>query len=430
MRILVLGAYGLIGLPVSKRLLGAGHEVVGLARSFERGRALLPEAEWIGADLAALTKAPNWFKHLDGIDVVVNASGVLQAGLGDNVAATQCDAIVALIDACEHKQIARLVQISAPDVASDASTEFYRSKARADEALKSSTLNWVVLRPGLVVSAQSYGGTGLLRMLAAMPYVQPVFLPDAPVQTISVNDVAEVVLMSVGGDLDRQDIDLVEGESHRLIDIILEVRRWLGFPPPKYILTLPRPIGRAVGKLADVASWLGWKSALRSTAMNVLTDGVRGDAKKWSALRGEAPSSFVETLRALPSTRQERLSARASLVYPVLVMTLSLFWFVSGVMGLIQLPAATATLADVLPSQLALGAVIGGSMADIIVGLLIAFRPTIRRGCLASLFLASAYLVASAFLTPALWADPLGPMVKVFPALALALAVMALSEDR
>lgn len=430
MRILVLGAYGLIGLPVSKRLLHAGHDVVGLARSLNRGRALLPEAEWIGADLATLTNATDWLKHLDDIDVVVNASGVLQVGLGDTVAVTQCEAIVALIDACEQKQIARFVQISAPDVALDASTEFYRSKARADETLKLSTLKWVLLRPGLVFSAESYGGTGLLRMLAAMPYVQPVFLPEAPIQTISVNDVASAVLISVGGDLDRQDIDLVERESHRLIDLILEVRRWLGFPPPKYIWTVPGPIGRGIAKLADFASWFGWKSALRSTAMSVLTQGVRGDAEKWSALRGETPSSLSETLRAIPSTRQERISARASLVYPVLVMILSMFWIVSGVIGLIQIPAAMATLADALPKPMALGAVIGGSVADIIVGFLIAFRPTIRRGCLASLFLAGGYLLSSAFVTPSLWADPLGPMVKVFPALALALAVMALSEDR
>jgi hypothetical protein len=32
--------------------------------------------------------------------------------------------------------------------------------------------------------------------------------------------------------------------------------------------------------------------------------------------------------------------------------------------------------------------------------------------------------------TPELWADPLGPFVKVFPAMALALAVAALAEER
>lgn len=430
MRILILGAYGLIGLPVSQRLLRDGHSVVGLARSLERGRALLPDADWIGADMATLCDPSDWSVHLDRVDVVVNASGVLQAGLGDRVGATQHDAIAALIQACQNNSVSRFVQISAPGVTPSASTEFFRSKGRADEALKSSSLNWVVLRPGLVLSSQSYGGTGLLRMLAAMPWVQPVFLPDAKVQTVSASDVADAVSTAVGGTFDGRDIDLVEPDSHRLLDIILEVRRWLGFPSPKYIWRVPLVLGYGVARLADLASWLGWKSALRSTALSVLADDVRGDAADWTKLRDIPPASLQETLRSLPSTRQERLSARASLVYPVMVITLSLFWIVSGVIGLIQRDDATAILVGVLPNALAVTTVIGGGVADIFVGVLIAFRPTVRRGCLVSLVLAGSYLIAGAILTPGLWADPLGPMIKVFPALALALGVMALSEER
>lgn len=326
--------------------------------------------------------------------------------------------------------MSRFVQISAPGVTRTDRTEFFRSKAFADDALKASSLDWVVLRPGLVLSPQSYGGTGLLRMLAAMPWVQPVFLAEAPIQTVYVDDVAEAVLMSVVGDFDGQDIDLVEIESHTLLDITLQVRRWLGFAPPKFIWRVPAFLGSSVAKLADVAGWLGWQSALRSTALSVLKDGVRGDTTAWTKLRGKPPSSLQETLRALPSTRQERVSARAALVYPVMVITLSLFWLVSGVIGLIHKAAASATLADALPAPVVALAVIGGAIADILVGALIAFRPTLRRGCLASVLLAGGYLLGSAVLTPHLWADPLGPMVKVFPALALALGVLALSEDR
>lgn len=430
MRVLVLGAYGLIGLPISQRLLRDGHTVVGLARSLERGRALLPDAEWIGADLATLTDPFAWLEPLDKVDVVVNASGVLQAGFGNRVGATQHDAIVALIDACEQKGVSRFVQISAPGVTLTDQTEFFRSKARADEALKASSLNSVVLRPGLVLSPQSYGGTGLLRMLAAIPWVQPVFLPDAPIQTVYVDDVADAVSMSVDGDFDGQDIDLVEAESHTLLDITLHVRRWLGFAPPKFVWRVPAFLGHGVAKLADAAGWLGWQSALRSTALSVLKDGVQGDASEWTKQRGKPPSSLPETLRVLPSTRQERLSARASLAYPVMVITLSLFWVVSGVVGLIQKDVASATLVDTLPAPIVTFAVIGGAIADILVGALIAFRPTVRLGCFVSLVLAGSYLLGSAILTPHLWADPLGPMVKIFPALALALGVMALSEDR
>ncbi len=44
--------------------------------------------------------------------------------------------------------------------------------------------------------------------------------------------------------------------------------------------------------------------------------------------------------------------------------------------------------------------------------------------------LSLAYLAASAWYTPWLWADPLGPMVKVLPGILLAGVLHTLLEDR
>ena len=96
MKILVLGGYGLIGLAITRALIAAGHEVTGLGRSVQKGRAAAPEAGWIGADLSLMTDAVAWAPVLRGIEVVINAAGVLQDGLKDRVAAVQRDSILAL----------------------------------------------------------------------------------------------------------------------------------------------------------------------------------------------------------------------------------------------------------------------------------------------------------------------------------------------
>ncbi len=426
----MLGGYGLIGLAVSKQLARSGHSVVGLARSARKGRALLPQADWIAADISTLTEASDWAGHLRGIDAVVNASGALQNGLKDNVAAVQRDAIIALIAACEQAGVSRFVQISAPGAEAASNTQFYRTKAQADEALKASGLAWTILRPGLVISPQAYGGTSLIRMLAAFPYVQPVVMGDVPIQTVSVDDVAMAVLSAAQGEHDGQDLDLVEAEAHPLADVILQVRAWLGFAPPRAVLNLPRWLGRLVAKGADVAGWLGWRSALRSTAMTVLEAGVQGDAEPWQA-RVKAPlRTLPETLRDLPSTVQERVYARTQLAMPIVLLMLAGFWLLSGVMGLMQHEKAVAVLAGAMPEGLSSVFVRMGSFADILIGAALLFRPSVRWACAGSIVLAAGYLIASAVFTPHLWADPLGPMVKVFPAIALALVVSALVEDR
>lgn len=54
MRVLVTGAYGLIGSACLARLHSAGHDVVGAGRSIATARRSLPYAHWIEADFAGL----------------------------------------------------------------------------------------------------------------------------------------------------------------------------------------------------------------------------------------------------------------------------------------------------------------------------------------------------------------------------------------
>ena len=48
-----------------------------------------------------------------------------------------------------------------------------RSKAKADAALETLELNWLIVKPSLVIGRGSYGGTSLMRGLAGLPFVLP-----------------------------------------------------------------------------------------------------------------------------------------------------------------------------------------------------------------------------------------------------------------
>jgi uncharacterized protein YbjT (DUF2867 family) len=167
--ILILGGYGLIGREITAACLAAGHKVTGAGRSPETGRRLIPDADWIGIDLNEATLAAHWQPHLQGIDIVINASGALQSGGRDDLAKIQRDAIRALTIACEKAGIKTFVQISAPGATPDAATEFMATKGAADETLRASSLDWVILKPGLVIAPTAYGGTSLLRRSRPSP---------------------------------------------------------------------------------------------------------------------------------------------------------------------------------------------------------------------------------------------------------------------
>ncbi|MEZ0171581.1 SDR family oxidoreductase [Microvirga sp. TS319] len=431
MHVLVLGGYGLIGHPVVSRLLESGHQVTGLGRSVSLARRICPGADWVERDIASLTHLQDWLPILSGIQIVVNCSGALQDSPRDNLQALQADAVKALFEACRIAGCARVVQVSAVGVSRDADTAFLRTKAEADEALMTSDLEWFVLRPGLVIARAAYGGTALIRALASFPFILPMLQEREPIQTVGVDDVADAVLACVEGHVEaRTAYDLVETQVHSLKEIVLAFRSWLGFPPVRTV-PVPRVIGQAIFKIGDAVSFLGWRPPVRTTVLRQLATGVRGNPEAWLRASGRLPSSLSTILSHMPANAQERWFARLWLLKPPIVVTLSMFWLASGIVGLIEMERAAAILTQRgLGAELARAAVLGGGMVDIVLGTLLLVRSLHKTAAFGMIMVTLAYLVAGTALTPDLWLDPLGAFVKTPPGAVLALVALAIADER
>lgn len=431
MHVLVLGGYGLIGLPAVLKLIAAGHRVTGIGRSVAAARNSVPEVAWIEQDISRLRKPEDWLFLLSGIDAVVNCSGALQDSSRDNLQALQCDAMKALFEACRIAGVQRVVQVSAAGVSPDASTSFFQTKAEADAALMASDLDWVILRPGLVIAPTAYGGTALIRGLASFPFLIPIVGGQQVIQTVSVDDVADAVVASIEGQVPaRASYDLVEERPHSLLELVKAFRSWLGHPPAP-VVRVPSWLGYLMFKAGDALGHLGWRPPLRTTALLQLEAGVQGDASAWTRARGRAPSGLIDTLRRQPSTVQERWFGRLWLLKPTIIAVLSLFWLASGIIGLLQVDAAAALLTERgIGDGLAGLAVIGGSAVDIALGLALLAKRTHKGAAIGMILTTLAYLGAGTLLMADIWLDPLGPFVKTIPGAVLALVTLAISEER
>lgn len=430
-RVLVLGAYGLIGASVARRLAAEGFNVTGLGRSAATARTVVPDIAWIIRDLGELCDAEAWDDVVRDVDIVVNCAGSLQNGGRDDLDIVHFHAIKALAQACTVHGIG-VVQISAVGVSSDATTAFMRTKAAGDTAVRESGCEFWILRPGVVLASTAYGGTELMRMLAAFPGVQPLACPDARMQTVSVDDVGQAVLMAVSGQLPAGTAcDLVEDNPHSLRDVVAAFRGWLGFEPARFVLSVPDVLMWPLSKIADGLGLTGWRSPFRTTAVRVLKDGVTGDPTAWKALGGPDLSSLAETLAKMPARTEDRRSARMSLLAPFVLAVLFVFWFLSGVIGLISLDAAAKVLVDAgWPDQISRASVVFWAIVDIAIAAALLVRRYAGPACWAMIVVSLIYLASSTIVVPQLWLDPLGPLVKVLPGIVLALVGRAMLEAR
>jgi len=431
MKVLVLGGYGLIGEALVGRLLRDGHHVTGLGRDVRDAQRRRPAVRWIAADMAQLLAAEDWLPLVAGIDAVVNAAGALQDGPRDRLDAIHRGAVVALVAACEQVGARRIVQISAIGADPASVNPFFSTKAQGDSAVASSSLEWTILRPGLVIAPAAYGGTALLRAIAAFPGFIPAVLSRQLIQTVSVTDVAEAASRAVAGSLPpRLAVDLVEGDARSLADVLVAFRAWLGLPPGR-VVPMPALLGRLAAAIADGLGLLGWRSPLRSAALAALARGVTGNAKSWSEISDHELQPLEATLAHMPAHVQERWFARLWLLKPVVFGVLSLFWLVSGIVGFVRHDAAAEILvAHGLSPVLALAMVLAGSVADIVVGAAVVVRSFARLALMGMIAITLLYLAAATVLAPDLWLDPLGAIVKAVPALCLALVALAILDER
>ncbi|NKK00151.1 NAD(P)H-binding protein [Rhizobium leguminosarum bv. viciae] len=425
MNILILGATGFIGSVVAARLVADGHVVTGLGRNPARARLKQPAIEWRRADLSRMTKPADWEDILKDQHVVVNCAGALQDGLSDDLAATQAEAMLALYAAakCSSRQL--IVQISARTAGAAGDLPFLATKRRADEALAASGLPYLILRPALVLGRNAHGGSALLRALAAFPLVLPLVHAESPVETLSVDDVAEAVSRAVSGGLPSKDIDLAANEVLTLADLVRLHRQWLGLPPAR-VFALPPWLARPVTWLADLSGLLGWRSPLRSTALTVMSEGVQSS----KAGSGLVATPAAAALSANPSGVQDLWFARLYILKPLVISGLSVFWLLSGLIPLLALEKTSAHFLPFMPQASATALTLATCLTDVVLGAAVLVRPLAKRALVGMLGVSLAYLAGASLLEPALWLDPLGVLVKVLPSILLTLVALATLDER
>lgn len=421
--VLVVGANGFLGSFIVTALRGRGHRVLRGVRSV--GKPIGEDER--ACDLTRMTKPDDWREVLDGVDAVVNASGILRETGIQRFETIHVAAPLALARACIDRGIDRFVQISALGLPEDG--EFIASKHRFDEALRQLPLQTVVLRPSVVYAAAgSYGGTSLLRALAGFPGMQ--VLPGDgrwPIQPVAAEDLGDLAALALEAPPGLYEVG--GPEPMPLREYQREWRRWLRISGKREIHVPEVLVTLQVGILERLGS-----GPVGETMWRMLRRGNVTTPDAHARLRDAfdfAPRGLAQTLASRPSQVQDRWHAQLYFLTPMLRICMVVLWLLSAIAGWLTPSAdierlvAGSPLQGIEPVVLARVAAVFDLVLAVL--LLIGWRPRLVLVLMA--IGVAAYTLVFGIALPTLWLEPLGGLAKNL-AILPALGVLWVLADR
>lgn len=412
MRVLLTGAGGFIGRRLAQALLDAGHEVRCAVRDPAR---VAPPLQAVAADFARDHAVADWLPRLQGIDVVINAVGILREQGAQTFEALHVKAPRALFEAAVRAGVRRVLQVSALGADEQAASRYHLSKKAADDFLLSLPVAAVVVQPSLV-----YGPGGasaaLFNMLAALPLQ---LLPGGgrmPVQPVHLDDAVRAMLALLDNEaFDGRRVALVGPRALSLADYLGELRGALRLGRAQ---RLPLPWGLARAGAALMERLPG--ALLDRETLAMLARGNAAEAADITRLLGRAPRAPRDFIA--PAER-DALRAQALLGWglPLLRASVAAVWIVTGIVSLFvyPVPDSLALLhASGIPPPLAPTLLVAASLLDFAIGLAILWPRRRRALWLLQIALMGFYTLVISAKLPEFWAHPYGPMLKNLPLLA------------
>ena len=238
----VTGAFGFTGRALAERLLTDGHDLVTLSRRSGEGD---PLRDQLRVEPFDTDRPDRLVASLAGVDTLFNTFWIRfpRGTMTYERAVAQSAALVA---AARDAGVRRIVHLSVVNAAPDGPTPYVRAKAALEAIVRSSGLEWVILRPTLTYGPGDILINNLAWALRRLPVYGLPGLGRYTVQPVHVDDLAricaEAATMEAG-----QTIDAAGPEILRYRDLVSMVRAAIG--SRSIVLPMPAALVLAAARL-------------------------------------------------------------------------------------------------------------------------------------------------------------------------------------
>ena len=185
LKLAVTGGTGFVGSHLIDSALAAGHRVSALTRRLQPPRAGI---NWVDGDLGdrdALTRL------IEGADAVIHVAGLLSAAKDAEFERANVVGTLATLAAATAAGTRRFVFVSSLAAREPALSMYGGSKARAEEIVRESGLDWSIVRPPAVYGPGDRETLELFKMAKLGLMLMP---PEGRLSLIHADDLARLLL--------------------------------------------------------------------------------------------------------------------------------------------------------------------------------------------------------------------------------------------
>ena len=189
MRLAVTGGTGFVGSHLIDAALAAGHQVAALTR---RDRPARDGVTWLRGDLDTPTALEGL---VDGADAVIHVAGVISAPDTTGFEQGNVAGTLAMLAAATAGGVRRFVHVSSLAAREPSLSQYGASKARAEELVRGSGLDWAIVRPPAVYGPGDKETLELFRMAKLGLMMMP---PRGRLSLLHADDLARLLLALSG----------------------------------------------------------------------------------------------------------------------------------------------------------------------------------------------------------------------------------------
>jgi uncharacterized protein YbjT (DUF2867 family) len=246
MRIFLAGASGYVGSRVLDDLLAKDHEVTAHAHTDRSRQELLRKHPSLQVALGDVADAEAMLRAVPlGIEAVIYLPGLLREfpRKGISFQKAHVEGCRNLMAAGKRAGVRRWIELSALGAGPGAKTPYFRTKWEAEEHVRSSGLNWTILRPSVIVDdrpshRKNFVGE-IANVIRELPFIPVLGSGKYRLQPVSLDDVSQTIVQSLEKpETVGKTYEIGGPEKLRYIEIVQIIAIAMGIKKPRLHLPM------------------------------------------------------------------------------------------------------------------------------------------------------------------------------------------------